>query len=113
MRRVNVLRLHLADDQGWRFECGRFPRLTEIGAWRSRSMVGPANDGVFDDRPHGGFYTQAELRELVGVAAGSVTLVPENVPGHIAAAIAACAELGNDPDRGLSVGHRSASSRSC
>src|SRR6478735_830554 len=108
MHKVNVLHLHLTDDQGWRFECRRYPRLTEIGAWRSRSMVGPADDGVFDDRPHGGFYTQAELRELVGVAARlGVTLVPEiDVPGHMTAAIAAYPELGNDPNRRLSVGDR-------
>ena len=108
IHKLNVLHLHLTDDQGWRFECLRYPRLTEIGAWRSRSMVGPADDDVFDQQPHGGFYTQDELRDLV-VFAGrlGVTLVPEiDVPGHMTAAIAAYPELGNDPARQLPVGDR-------
>ena len=108
MHKLNVLHFHLTDDQGWRFESLRYPRLTEIGGWRPESMVGPAEDETFDGIPHGGSYTQAELRDLVSYAARlGVTLVPEiDVPGHTRAAIAAYPELGNDPDRRLETGTR-------
>nr|WP_235215722.1 beta-N-acetylhexosaminidase [Phaeacidiphilus oryzae] len=95
--KLNVLQLHLTDDQGWRMEIRRYPRLTESGAWRERSMVGFRAGGRRDDRPHGGFYTQDDLRELVAYAAArQITVVPEiDVPGHSQAAIAAYPELGN------------------
>lgn len=106
--KLNVLHLHLTDDQGWRFESRRHPRLTEVGAWRRESMAGPAEGEVFDGEPHGGYYTQSELRELGRFAARlGVTVVPEiDVPGHMLAAIAAYPELGNDPGRRLEVGTR-------
>jgi hexosaminidase len=105
MHRMNVLHLHLTDDQGWRFEVRRYPRLTEVGAYRRESPLGHAKDGVGDGRPHGGFYPQAELRELVAYAARrGVTVVPEiDLPGHTQAAIAAYPELGNRPDRAPEV----------
>lgn len=83
MHRMNVLHLHLTDDQGWRVEVPSRPALTEVGG-----------RGAIDDRP-GGFYTVAELRDLVAYAARRhVTLVPEiDVPGHSAAMIAAYPEL--------------------
>ncbi|MGW4895225.1 beta-N-acetylhexosaminidase [Kitasatospora sp. NPDC004240] len=95
--KLNVLHLHLTDDQGWRVEIKRYPRLTEVGAWRERSMVGYRSAGRRDDRPHGGYYTQDDLREIVAYAAErSVTVVPEiDLPGHNQAAIAAYPELGN------------------
>ncbi len=95
--KLNVLHLHLTDDQGWRFEVKRYPRLTEVGSWRERSMVGFRDADRRDDRPHGGFYTQDDLRELVAYAADrGVTVVPEiDLPGHTQAAIAAYPELGN------------------
>ncbi|MDH6110752.1 hexosaminidase [Kitasatospora sp. MAP12-15] len=95
--RLNVLHLHLTDDQGWRFEVKRYPGLTERGSWRERSMVGFRDAGRRDDRPHGGFYTQDDLRELVAYAAErGITVVPEiDLPGHTQAAIAAYPELGN------------------
>jgi hexosaminidase len=95
MHKLNVLHLHLTDDQGWRLEIKRYPRLTEIGAWRKESQVGW--NGAMDGRPHGGFYTQDDIREIVAYAARRhVTVVPEiDLPGHTQAAIAAYPELGN------------------
>ncbi|MEW1909766.1 beta-N-acetylhexosaminidase [Kitasatospora sp. NPDC085895] len=95
--KLNVLHLHLTDDQGWRIEIRRHPRLTAVGSWRERSMVGHRSADHRDDRPHGGHYTQDDLREIVAYAADRhVTVVPEiDLPGHSQAAIAAYPELGN------------------
>ncbi len=109
--RLNVLHLHLTDDQGWRFESRAWPRLTEVGAWRESTVVGrPGNYGreelhpenefnVYDGVRHGGFYTQAELRDLVAYARSQgVMVVPEiDLPGHMRAARAAYPELGYEP----------------
>jgi len=100
MHKMNTLHLHLTDDQGWRIEIKKYPRLTEVGARREKTLVGhlehSRNAPVFDDVPHEGYYTQEELRELVAYAsARGVTLVPEiEMPGHAQAAIAAYPELG-------------------
>lgn len=96
LHKINVLHLHLTDDQGWRIEIDGRPRLTEIGAWRTESMIGPAGSTRFDATPHGGFYTQKELAGLVRFAAArGVRIVPEiEMPGHARAAIAAYPELG-------------------
>ena len=96
LHKINVLHLHLTDDQGWRIEIDGRPRLTEVGAWRTESMVGPAGSTRFDGTPHGGFYTQKELAGLVGYAAArGVRVVPEiEMPGHARAALAAYPELG-------------------
>ncbi|MDX3572075.1 beta-N-acetylhexosaminidase [Streptomyces sp. ID05-47C] len=95
--KLNVLHLHLTDDQGWRVEIERYPRLTEVGSWRSRTKFGHRASPLWDERPHGGFYTQDDIREIVAYAAERhVTVVPEiDVPGHSQAAIAAYPELGN------------------
>ncbi|MFE9673616.1 beta-N-acetylhexosaminidase [Streptomyces sp. NPDC006259] len=95
--KLNVLHLHLTDDQGWRIEIERHPRLTEVGSWRSRTKFGHRASPLWDDRPHGGFYTQDDIREIVAYAAERhITVVPEiDVPGHSQAAIAAYPELGN------------------
>jgi hexosaminidase len=109
LHRLNVLHLHLTDDQGWRVEIKGYPKLTEVGAWRPRTMVGhmveDQEDFTFDDVPHGGFYTQDELRELVTFAQDrGVLIVPEvDLPGHMQAAIAAYPHLGNNPDVQLGV----------
>ncbi|PPK70825.1 beta-N-acetylhexosaminidase [Actinokineospora auranticolor] len=96
--KLNVLHFHLTDDQGWRLEVPAFPKLTEVGAWRHGSWVGRQVDGdeTHDNRPHGGYYTTADLREIVAYArARQITVVPEvDVPGHSQAAIAAYPELG-------------------
>jgi hexosaminidase len=96
--RLNVLHFHLTDDQGWRVEVPAFPRLTEVGAWRAGSWVGRPPNGTpgHDGRPHGGYYTVDDLREIVAYAAERhITVVPEiDVPGHSQAAIAAYPWLG-------------------
>ncbi|MGV9527871.1 beta-N-acetylhexosaminidase [Streptomyces cellulosae] len=95
--KLNVLHLHLTDDQGWRVEIRRYPRLTEVGSWRSRTKIGHRASELWDERPHGGHYTQDDLREIVAYAAERhISVVPEiDVPGHSQAAIAAYPELGN------------------
>ncbi|MFI2432526.1 beta-N-acetylhexosaminidase [Streptomyces sp. NPDC018693] len=95
--KLNVLHLHLTDDQGWRVEIRRYPRLTEVGSWRPRTKVGHRASPLWDERPHGGYYTQDDLREIVAYAAERhIAVVPEiDVPGHSQAAIAAYPELGN------------------
>ncbi|MFD3448646.1 beta-N-acetylhexosaminidase [Microbacteriaceae bacterium 4G12] len=96
MHRFNTLHLHLTEDQGWRIEILRYPRLTDVGSWRRETQVGGAPDSPTDGRPHGGFYTQDDIREIVAYAsARAITVVPEiDVPGHSQAAIAAYPELG-------------------
>ncbi|WP_155372321.1 beta-N-acetylhexosaminidase [Catellatospora vulcania] len=108
LHRMNTLHLHLTEDQGWRFEVKRHPRLTEVGAWRQESPIGHENIKQADRTPHGGYYTQDELRELVAYAARrGVTVVPEiDLPGHTTAAIAAYPELGNNPGTQLATGTR-------
>ncbi|MGD3111061.1 beta-N-acetylhexosaminidase [Streptomyces sp. YGL11-2] len=95
--KLNVLHLHLTDDQGWRIEIRRYPKLTETGGWRERTKLGHRASPLWDPRPHGGYYTQDDLREIVAYAARrQITVVPEiDVPGHSQAAIAAYPELGN------------------
>lgn len=96
MHRLNVLHLHLTDDQGWRLQIRRYPRLTEVGAWRRESQVGAGPGAPGDGRPHGGFYSQGDIREIVGYAAERfITVVPEiESPGHVQAALAGYPELG-------------------
>lgn len=95
--KLNVLHLHLTDDQGWRIEIKRHPRLTGTGAWRARTKHGHRASPLWNDTPHGGYYTQDDIREIVAYAAERhITVVPEiDVPGHSQAAIAAYPELGN------------------
>ncbi|WDT55462.1 beta-N-acetylhexosaminidase [Streptomyces sp. G7(2002)] len=95
--KLNVLHLHLTDDQGWRIEIRRYPKLTEVGAWRERTKLGHRASPLWDERPHGGYYTQDDIREIVSYAAQRhITVVPEiDIPGHSQAAIAAYPELGN------------------
>ncbi|MBL1099583.1 beta-N-acetylhexosaminidase [Streptomyces coffeae] len=95
--KLNVLHLHLTDDQGWRLEIRRYPRLTEVGGWRPRTKLGHRASPLWDPRPHGGHYTQDDIREIVAYAAERhITVVPEiDIPGHSGAAIAAYPELGN------------------
>jgi hexosaminidase len=95
--KLNVLHLHLTDDQGWRVEIRRYPKLTEVGGWRERTKVGLRESPLWDERPHGGYYTQDDIREIVAYAARRhITVVPEiDIPGHSQAAIAAYPDLGN------------------
>ncbi len=102
--KLNVFHWHLTEDQGWRIEIKKYPRLTEVGAWRRESVLPPwtpdPSQRKFDGTPHGGFYTQDEVREVVAFAAARhITVVPEiEMPGHARAAIAAYPALGNFPE---------------
>ncbi|WP_137989069.1 beta-N-acetylhexosaminidase [Streptomyces vilmorinianum] len=95
--KLNVFHFHLTDDQGWRIEIERHPRLTEVGAWRARTKWGHRASPLWNESPHGGYYTQDDIREIVAYAAERhITVVPEiDIPGHSQAAIAAYPELGN------------------
>ncbi|MFG2679028.1 beta-N-acetylhexosaminidase [Streptomyces sp. NPDC048392] len=95
--KLNVLHFHLTDDQGWRVEIERHPRLTTTGSWRARTKYGHRASPLWEDKPHGGYYTREDIREIVAYAAERhITVVPEiDVPGHSQAAIAAYPELGN------------------
>ncbi|MEV7567655.1 beta-N-acetylhexosaminidase [Streptomyces tanashiensis] len=95
--KLNVFHFHLTDDQGWRIEILRHPKLTEVGAWRARTKWGHRASPLWTETPHGGFYTQDDIREIVAYAAERhITVVPEiDLPGHAQAAIAAYPELGN------------------
>ncbi|MFG2295290.1 beta-N-acetylhexosaminidase [Streptomyces sp. NPDC048603] len=103
--KLNVLHLHLTDDQGWRIEIRRHPRLTSVGAWRRRSRLGHRASPLWNDTPHGGFYTQDDIREIVAYAADRhIRVVPEiDIPGHSQAAIAAYPELGNTDANGTAA----------
>jgi hexosaminidase len=95
--KLNVFHFHLTDDQGWRIEIKRYPKLTETGSWRARTKFGHRASPLWEEKPHGGFYTQDDIREIVAYAAERhITVVPEiDIPGHSQAAIAAYPELGN------------------
>ena len=93
--KINRFHWHLTEDQGWRMEIKKYPRLTEVGAWRNGTCIKKdfdSNDGV----RYGGFYTQEEMREIVAYAASrGITVIPEiDLPGHMVAALAAYPELG-------------------
>lgn len=96
LHKLNVFHWHLTDDQGWRIEIKKYPRLTEIGAWREQSPVGWEGQNGKDGTPHGGFYTQKEIREIVKYAAArQITVIPEiEMPGHAEAALASYNYLG-------------------
>ena len=93
--KVNRFHWHLTEDQGWRLEIKKYPLLTEKGQWRKETVVGSLYSGVYDGIPHGGYYTQDQVKELVRYAAERyVTIIPEiELPGHALAAIACYPEL--------------------
>jgi len=96
--KLNTFHWHLTDDPGWRIEIKKYPKLTEVGAWRAETLIGHAHNKPhrFDGKRHGGFYTQDDIREVVAYAAERhIDIVPEiDMPGHMQAAIAAYPELG-------------------
>jgi len=99
LEKLNVLHWHLTDDQAWRLEIKRYPKLTSVGAWRElasqEGATNPATGKAYS--AYGGFYTQDEVRALVAYAqARNVTIVPEiEMPGHATAALAAYPEFGS------------------
>lgn len=93
IHKLNTFHWHLTEDQGWRIEIKKYPKLTEIGSRRDETMVGYYYDRLpqqFDGKPYGGYYTQAEAREVVAYAKERfITIIPEiELPGHAQAAIA-------------------------
>jgi hexosaminidase len=100
LHKMNYFHWHLTDDQGWRVEIKKYPKLTEVGAWRNGTIIGrypgTGNDGI----RKGGFYTQEEIKEIVKYAESRyITIIPEiELPGHASAAIAAYPELSCFPN---------------
>ena len=102
LHKLNVFHWHLTDDQGWRIEIRKYPKLTEIGSVRSRTLIGRDPGGTYDENckfgetPYGGYYTQDEIRDVVNYAAERfITVVPEiEFPGHAVGALASYPWLG-------------------
>lgn len=94
--KMNVFHWHLTDDQGWRIEIKKYPKLTEVGAYRDSTEINHFHSEVFDGIPHSGYYTQEEIKEIVDYAAKRhIMIVPEfEMPGHSSAPIAAYPWLG-------------------
>ncbi|MCV6628492.1 MAG: beta-N-acetylhexosaminidase [Flavobacteriaceae bacterium] len=96
--KLNRFHWHLTEDQGWRIEIKKYPKLTSVGAFRKETLIGHARNKPhqFDGKPYGGFYTQDQIKEIVAYAKQRfVTVIPEiELPGHSSAAIAAYPELG-------------------
>jgi hexosaminidase len=99
LHKMNTLHWHLTEDQGWRIEIKKYPKLTQIGSVREETILGKLSYTqpiTFDGKPHSGFYTQDEIRDLVAYAESKfITIIPEiEMPGHALAALAAYPELG-------------------
>ncbi|MBS7563771.1 family 20 glycosylhydrolase [Mucilaginibacter sp. Bleaf8] len=106
--KLNTFHWHLTDDQGWRIEIKKYPRLTQVGSKRAQTLIGNYHDRMpqqFDNTPYGGYYTQNEIREVVQYAAARyITVVPEiEMPGHAMAALAAYPELSCDVNQEYKV----------
>lgn len=91
MHKMNSFHWHLTEDQGWRIEIKKYPKLTEVGAWRNGTIVGNFPGSENDNLKYGGYYTQEEVKEVIAYAAKNhITVIPEiELPGHSSAAIAA------------------------
>lgn len=94
--KMNVFHWHLVDDQGWRIEIKKYPLLTEVGSHRDSTEINHFHSNKYDGKPHSGYYTQSDIREIVAYAADRhIQVVPEiEMPGHSSAAIAAYTWLG-------------------
>jgi hexosaminidase len=104
MHKMNTFHWHLTEDQGWRIEIKKYPKLTEIGGFRKGTAIGLAGTRnapyTYDTIPYGGFYTQEEIKEVVAYAdERHITVIPEiELPGHSLAALAAYPQFGNKKD---------------
>lgn len=108
MHKQNTFHWHLTDDQGWRIEIKKYPKLTQIGSKRAESIVGQYYQNYpqqFDGKPVSGFYTQNDIKDVVRYAQSRyVTIIPEiEMPGHAQAALAAYPELGCEPSKNYQV----------
>lgn len=107
--KMNTFHWHLTDDQGWRVEIKKYPKLTQVGSTRTETLAGHYGENYpfrYDGQPHGGFYTQEQIKDVVRYAAARhVTIIPEiELPGHALAAIAAYPELSCEPTKRYEVG---------
>lgn len=103
MHKMNTFHWHLTDDQGWRIEIKKYPKLTEIGSKRKETLIDYYFTNwpqIFDGKEHGGYYTQKQIKDIVAYAASKyITVIPEiEMPGHALAAIASYPELSCTPD---------------
>lgn len=103
MHKMNTFHWHLTDDQGWRIEIKKFPKLTEVGSKRKETLIDYFYTNypqVFDGKEHGGYYTQEQIKDVIAYAASKyITVIPEiEMPGHAIAAIASYPELSCRPD---------------
>lgn len=108
MHKMNTFHFHLTDDQGWRIEIKKYPKLTEIGSKRKETLIDyyfVNYPQVFDGKEHGGYYTQDQIKAIVNYAASKyITVIPEiEMPGHAIAALAAYPELSCNPDTTYAV----------
>ncbi|MEP5338168.1 MAG: beta-N-acetylhexosaminidase [Algibacter sp.] len=102
MHKMNTFHWHLTEDQGWRIEIKKYPKLTSIASFRKETIIGHGNtwnkkEVKYDGKPYGGFYTQEDIKDIVAYATQRhITVIPEiELPGHSLAAITAYPELGN------------------
>lgn len=98
--KFNRMHWHLTEDQGWRLEIKKYPKLTQVSAWRDSTIIGQYYDFkpfIYDGKPHGGYYTQEEAKDIVRYAADrKITIIPEiELPGHSSAVLAAYPEFGS------------------
>ncbi len=100
LHKMNYFHWHLTEDQGWRIEIKKYPRLTQVGGYRNGTIIGHFPGTGNDNKRYGGFYTQKEVREIVDYASKRyITVIPEiEMPGHSSAAIAAYPELSCFPN---------------
>ena len=106
MYKLNYFHWHLTDDQGWRIEIKKYPKLTSVGSKRAQTKVGAYGyNDLYDGMPYEGYYTQEQIREVVAYAAERhITIVPEiEMPGHSRAALSAYPEMSCDPSKTYEV----------
>lgn len=96
LHNINRFHWHLTDDQGWRIEIKKYPKLMSVASERKETVVGRWYSGIYDGKSYGGYYTQDELRDVIDYAAKRhITIIPEvDLPGHMQAALTAYPELG-------------------
>ncbi len=103
--KMNTFHWHLTEDQGWRIEIKKYPLLTSISSVRKESMLGHYRDQKYDGKPHGGFYTQEQVKDIVAYATSKyIQVIPEiEMPGHSTAVLAAYPQFGSNGDKILQV----------
>lgn len=105
LHKLNRFHWHLTDDQGWRIEIKKYPKLTQVGAWRNGTIIGHHPGTGNDNQRTGGYYTQDQIKEIVQYAADRyITVIPEiEMPGHASAAIAAYPDLSAFPNQSTEI----------